>query len=171
MSPRWGLDTKTYWLTGRQSQCDFDFDKISKIDMICFAKTELIENFYIVSKKEFLVIWYTICIYVRYVHLRKAKHVHNRQTDPLVRTMTAMVHSKQISGPEPKGLSAKMNWLVVSCQSALHGQSPAGKYMSTVAEESTLFGSRYLATRNEDIEDDVCCTTLICRVCRSVKLL
>jgi hypothetical protein len=20
------LDTKTYWLTGRQSQCDFDFD-------------------------------------------------------------------------------------------------------------------------------------------------
>jgi hypothetical protein len=21
-----GLDTKTYWLTGRQSQCDFDFD-------------------------------------------------------------------------------------------------------------------------------------------------
>jgi hypothetical protein len=26
MSPRWGLDTKTYWLTGRQSQRDFDFD-------------------------------------------------------------------------------------------------------------------------------------------------
>jgi hypothetical protein len=23
---RWGLDTKTYWLTGRQSQRDFDFD-------------------------------------------------------------------------------------------------------------------------------------------------
>jgi hypothetical protein len=22
------LDTKTYWLTGRQSQCDFDFDLI-----------------------------------------------------------------------------------------------------------------------------------------------
>jgi hypothetical protein len=21
-----GLDTKTYWLTDRQSQCDFDFD-------------------------------------------------------------------------------------------------------------------------------------------------
>jgi hypothetical protein len=21
-----GLDTKTYWLTNRQSQCDFDFD-------------------------------------------------------------------------------------------------------------------------------------------------
>jgi hypothetical protein len=26
MSPRRVLDTKTYWLTGRQSQCDFDFD-------------------------------------------------------------------------------------------------------------------------------------------------
>jgi hypothetical protein len=26
MSPRWGLDTKTDWLTDRQSQCDFDFD-------------------------------------------------------------------------------------------------------------------------------------------------
>jgi hypothetical protein len=26
MSPRWGLDTKTYWLTGRQSQCDFELD-------------------------------------------------------------------------------------------------------------------------------------------------
>jgi hypothetical protein len=22
-----GLDTKTYWLTDRHSQCDFDFDK------------------------------------------------------------------------------------------------------------------------------------------------
>jgi hypothetical protein len=24
-----GLDTKTYWLTDRQSQCDFDFDYIA----------------------------------------------------------------------------------------------------------------------------------------------
>jgi hypothetical protein len=24
-----GLDTKTYWLTDRQSQCDFDFDNFS----------------------------------------------------------------------------------------------------------------------------------------------
>jgi hypothetical protein len=24
-----GLDTKTYWLTDRQSQCDFDFDPAS----------------------------------------------------------------------------------------------------------------------------------------------
>jgi hypothetical protein len=22
-----GLDTKTYWLTDRQSECDFDFDR------------------------------------------------------------------------------------------------------------------------------------------------
>jgi hypothetical protein len=26
MSPTWGLDAKTDWLTGRQSQCDFGFD-------------------------------------------------------------------------------------------------------------------------------------------------
>jgi hypothetical protein len=26
-----GLDTKTYWLTDRQSQCDFDFDKNSSV--------------------------------------------------------------------------------------------------------------------------------------------
>jgi hypothetical protein len=26
MSPKWGLDTKTYRLTDRQLQCDFDFD-------------------------------------------------------------------------------------------------------------------------------------------------
>jgi hypothetical protein len=27
-----GLDTKTYWLTDRQSQCDFDFEK----SFLCF---------------------------------------------------------------------------------------------------------------------------------------
>jgi hypothetical protein len=26
-----GLDTKTYWLTDRQSQCDFDFDFDSSV--------------------------------------------------------------------------------------------------------------------------------------------
>jgi hypothetical protein len=26
MSPQMGLDTKTYWLTDRQSQCDLDLD-------------------------------------------------------------------------------------------------------------------------------------------------
>jgi hypothetical protein len=26
-----GLDTRTYWLTDRQSQCDFDFDYTVKI--------------------------------------------------------------------------------------------------------------------------------------------
>jgi hypothetical protein len=25
-----GLDTKTYWLTDRQSQCDFDFENKSR---------------------------------------------------------------------------------------------------------------------------------------------
>jgi hypothetical protein len=28
--PRFGLDTKTYWLTDRQSQCDFDFEYLNK---------------------------------------------------------------------------------------------------------------------------------------------
>jgi hypothetical protein len=26
-----GLDTKTYWLTDRQSQCDFDFDSLVSV--------------------------------------------------------------------------------------------------------------------------------------------
>jgi hypothetical protein len=26
-----GLDTKTYWLTDRQSQCDFDFDLLVQL--------------------------------------------------------------------------------------------------------------------------------------------
>jgi hypothetical protein len=29
-----GLDTKTYWLTDRQSQCDFDSDFVDKIDVV-----------------------------------------------------------------------------------------------------------------------------------------
>jgi hypothetical protein len=29
--PQMGLDTKTYWLTDRQSQCDFDFDLIQAV--------------------------------------------------------------------------------------------------------------------------------------------
>jgi hypothetical protein len=28
-----GLDTKTYWLTDRQSQCDFDFDPVSSVEL------------------------------------------------------------------------------------------------------------------------------------------
>jgi hypothetical protein len=28
-----GLDTKTYWLTDRQSQCDFDFDFRDSLEM------------------------------------------------------------------------------------------------------------------------------------------
>jgi hypothetical protein len=26
-----GLDTKTYWLADRQSQCDFDFDETERL--------------------------------------------------------------------------------------------------------------------------------------------
>jgi hypothetical protein len=28
-----GLDTKTNWLTGRQSQCDYDFDLQSVVEL------------------------------------------------------------------------------------------------------------------------------------------
>jgi hypothetical protein len=30
-----GLDTETYWLTDRQSQCDFDFDFESNTELVC----------------------------------------------------------------------------------------------------------------------------------------
>jgi hypothetical protein len=35
-----GLDTKTYWLAGRQSQCDFDFDSNQKERMIIESPRE-----------------------------------------------------------------------------------------------------------------------------------
>jgi hypothetical protein len=51
------------------------------------------------------------------------------------------------------------------------GQSSSGKDTSTEAKESICYGgSRYLATPVGDIED-VCCCTVICRACRSSKLL
>jgi hypothetical protein len=50
--------------------------KMSKIDMICFAKPVLTEDVYIVHKEGFSVTW----LYVRYVPLTKAKPVHKRQT-------------------------------------------------------------------------------------------
>jgi hypothetical protein len=40
------LDTKTYWLTDRQSQCDFDFDLIWTEEL-----TELIQEQLRVSRK------------------------------------------------------------------------------------------------------------------------
>jgi hypothetical protein len=50
------LDTKTYWLTDRQSQCDFDFDS----GMVCFAKPILRVDLYtyIVENQEFSVTCY-----------------------------------------------------------------------------------------------------------------
>jgi hypothetical protein len=38
------LDTKTYWLTGRQSQCNFDFDLTEGV-------TELVQEQLRVSRK------------------------------------------------------------------------------------------------------------------------
>jgi hypothetical protein len=29
-----GLDTKTYWLADRQSQCDFDFDFLNRLVLV-----------------------------------------------------------------------------------------------------------------------------------------
>jgi hypothetical protein len=39
-----GLDTKTYWLTDRQSQCDFDFDcedLLKKVDFVSQEHTRV----------------------------------------------------------------------------------------------------------------------------------
>jgi hypothetical protein len=33
-----GLDTKTYWLTDRQSQCDFDFDLELRVAVVRIGK-------------------------------------------------------------------------------------------------------------------------------------
>jgi hypothetical protein len=35
-----GLDTKTYWLTDRQSQCDFDFDFDSQLRDLMWPRVE-----------------------------------------------------------------------------------------------------------------------------------
>jgi hypothetical protein len=37
-----GLDTKTYWLTDRQSQCDFDFENSQYISV---ARSQPISSF------------------------------------------------------------------------------------------------------------------------------
>jgi hypothetical protein len=38
-----GLDTKTYWLTDRQSQCDFDFELGQFCTRVCKEKTSASE--------------------------------------------------------------------------------------------------------------------------------
>jgi hypothetical protein len=54
---------------------------------------------------------------VRYVHLTKAKHIHKRQTLPLVRGLWPQGFSckKKSLVLSLKGLDAKMNWLAVNC--------------------------------------------------------
>jgi hypothetical protein len=64
-------------------------------------------------------------LFVQYVHLRKAKPTHNRQTYPLVRDdvtqgLWQQGFSCKVKGSlvvNLKGLGAKKNWLVVSSQS------------------------------------------------------
>jgi hypothetical protein len=38
-----GLDTKTYWLTDRQPQCDFDFERVSSGGSYELVSSELEE--------------------------------------------------------------------------------------------------------------------------------
>jgi hypothetical protein len=46
MSPRWGLDTKTDWLTDRQSHCDFA-TQLRELDW----KVEVSDGKFIVEKE------------------------------------------------------------------------------------------------------------------------
>jgi hypothetical protein len=41
--PQMGLDTKTYWLTDRQSQCDFDFDFFKSL--LCYDSSSVHREF------------------------------------------------------------------------------------------------------------------------------
>jgi hypothetical protein len=73
--------------------------------MTCFAKLALIEDLYIAHKDEFSVTF----IYVRYVHLTKAKPIHTRQIHPLIRegvTLGLRLHGfsykKKVSGRDPQ---------------------------------------------------------------------
>jgi hypothetical protein len=40
MSPHMGIDTETYWLTDRQSLCDFDFDFDLRPSQFCTGVCE-----------------------------------------------------------------------------------------------------------------------------------
>jgi hypothetical protein len=57
-----GLDTKTYWLTDRQSQCDFDFDltcssssSSSSSSSCCRHQSEICERFFIEIRETVVV--------------------------------------------------------------------------------------------------------------------
>jgi hypothetical protein len=56
------------------------YHKTRKTGMTCFAKPRLTDDMCVVQKKDFSV----NMLYMRYVHLTKAKPIHKRQTHPLV---------------------------------------------------------------------------------------
>jgi hypothetical protein len=49
-----GLDTKTYWLTDRQSQCDFDFDFDFEFRVALYKlRTDRTENPVVLLRQEY----------------------------------------------------------------------------------------------------------------------
>jgi hypothetical protein len=65
--------------TGQVTKLPLQY-KVNKTGMICFEKPGLTGLVYIVKGRIF-----SIKLYVRYVHLTKAKRIHKRQTHRLVR--------------------------------------------------------------------------------------
>jgi hypothetical protein len=60
------------------------------------------------------------------VHLKKARHVHKRKTNLLVReAITIRVQLKKIFASEPQGLGAKTNCLAANRQSRSNSDSVA----------------------------------------------
>jgi hypothetical protein len=78
--------------------------------MICFAKPVLTEDLCVVQKEEF----FNNMLYVRNVYLRKAKHVHKRQTHLLVRENVTLGLLPEVVVVGVKGLDAKRNRLAVN---------------------------------------------------------
>jgi hypothetical protein len=62
-------------------------------------------------------------LYVRYVHLTKAKHIHKKQTHPRVREMLQKDYDRKGTVAKKtlvlslKKLSSKTNWLAVNRKS------------------------------------------------------
>jgi hypothetical protein len=60
MTLRLGLDTRTYWLTGRQSQCDFDNSvsalEVSEVERACWWVNELVRGLLWFSPCELLLL-------------------------------------------------------------------------------------------------------------------
>jgi hypothetical protein len=82
--------------------------------MICFAKPGLTEDLCVVHKKEFLVTCYMCDTYSS----RKVKHIHKRQTHPLVReNVTQGLSPQEFSCKKTLVVSLKTNLLAVTRQS------------------------------------------------------